>query len=441
MINDGPPMKLYGDSAAGTVLVVEDSRALQGLLSSYLNDLYGLKAICASCLAETRAQLAAGPERFFCAVLDLNLPDAPNGEVVNLVQQQGIPVIVLTGSVDAALRETMIGKQVVDYFVKRNLSEIEHVAHVVNRLWENRQIKVLIVDDSRTFRNYLQSLLDSYRYQTFAASNGQEALNLLAAHPDTSLVITDVNMPEMNGLVLIETIRRQYRREDLVVIGMSDIAKPGLSALLLKTGANDFIAKPFQVEELFCRVTQNTNMMSYVRQLRQAATLDFLTGLANRRHALELGEALYAKARRGHFTMALAMIDADHFKSINDRFGHLVGDEALKAIAAALRQTWRDADVLGRYGGEEFLGLVAIQPEIDIEAVFEQARAAVATIDLIVDGQRAALTVSIGFTTELGHSLIQMIEWADNAVYQAKTEGRNRVVRHSTIAGNDSASL
>ena len=93
------------------------------------------------------------------------------------------------------------------------------------------------------------------------------------------------------------------------------------------------------------------------------------------------------------------------------------------------------------YKRQEFLGLVAIQPEIDIEAVFEQARAAVATIDLIVDGQRAALTVSIGFTTELGHSLIQMIERADNAVYQAKTEGRNRVVRHSTIAGNDSASL
>ncbi len=429
MIHGGPPMKPCGDSATGTVLVVEDSRALQGLLSSYLNDLYGLKVVCASCLAEARAQLAAKSERFFCAVLDLNLPDAPNGEVVDLVQQCGIPVVVLTGSIDAAQRQIMLDKRVVDYFVKRNLSEIEHVAHVVNRLWENCHIKVLVVDDSRSVRTYLQGLLDSYRYRTFAAGNGKEALHLLVAHPDISLVITDVNMPEMDGLVLIETIRRQYRREDLVVIGMSDVAKPGLSALLLKTGANDFIAKPFQVEELFCRVTQNTNMINYVRQLRQAATLDFLTGLANRRHTLELGEALYAQARHGDLVIALAMVDVDHFKSINDRFGHLVGDEALKAIAVALRQTWRDTDVLGRYGGEEFLGLVTIQPGMEIAAVFEHARAEVAAIDLIADGQRAELTVSIGFTTELGNSLIQMIKRADNAVYQAKTEGRNRVVR------------
>ena len=123
------------------------------------------------------------------------------------------------------------------------------------------------------------------------------------------------------------------------------------------------------------------------------------------------------------------MVDADHFKLINDRFGHLVGDEALKAIASALRQTWPDTDVLGRYGGEEFLGLVTLQPGTDIAALFEQARAEVAAIDLIADGQRAALTVSIGFTTELGNSLIQMIERADNAAYQAKAEGRNRVVR------------
>lgn len=414
---------------AGTVLVVEDSRALRGLITSYLNELYELDVVCADSLAETRQHLAHGAERFFCAVLDLNLPDAPNGEIVDLVQQYRIPVVVLTGSMDPVVRETMISKRVVDYFIKRNLSEIEHAAHVVNRLWENRDIKVLIVDDSRAFRDYLQSLLDSYRYQTFVAGNGKQALSLLATHPDISLVVTDVNMPEMGGLELIETIRRQYRREDLVVMGMSDAAKPGLSALLLKAGANDFIAKPFQVEELFCRVTQNTNMMSYVRQLRQAATRDFLTGLANRRHTLEIGEALYAKARNNQLRIALAMVDADHFKSINDHFGHLVGDEALKAMATALRQSWCETGVLGRYGGEEFLGLIAIQPELEIEAVFEQTRAAVAAIELMADGQRVPLTVSIGFTTELGNSLLQMIERADNAVYQAKAEGRNRVVR------------
>lgn len=333
---------MQSDSDAGitgTVLVVEDSRSLRGLLSSYLNNYYGLTVVGAGSLVEAKAQLADKSAQFFCAALDLNLPDAPHGEVVDLVHQHGIPVIVLTGSVDPALRETMLIKQIVDYFIKRDLSEIEQVAHTIGRLWQNRQIKVMVVDDSRSFRGYLQGLLENYQYQTLAASTGKEALTLLAAHPDISLIITDINMPEMNGLELIEAIRRQYRREDLAVIGMSDASKPGMSALLLKTGANDFIAKPFQVEELFCRVTQNTNMMDYVRRLREAATQDFLTRLANRRHALEMGEKLYANARRGHFQLALGMVDADHFKHVNDHFGHLVGDEALKAIAAAIHKT------------------------------------------------------------------------------------------------------
>lgn len=416
---------------AGMVLVVEDSRALRGLLASYLNDGYGLTVVGAGTLAEAEAQLAGGAERFFCAVLDLNLPDAPDGGVVDLVRGYGIPAIVLTGSVDPALREVILAKQVLDYFVKRNLGEIEQVARAIGRLWRNRRIKVLVVDDSRAFRAYLQDLLKSYHYRVFPASTGERALELLAAHPDIGLVITDVNMPGMSGLELIEAIRRQRRREDLPIIGMSDASKPGLSALLLKAGASDFIAKPFQVEELLCRINQNTDMMDYVRQLREAATRDFLTGLLNRRCLLEFGEKLYGSARRGHFRLGLGMVDADHFKRVNDGFGHLVGDEALKAIAATLHKTARASDVIGRYGGEEFVCMVVLRDATDAEPVFERVRAAVAAIDLTADGRRVPLTVSIGFTTELGDSLNQMIEMADSAVYRAKAEGRNRIVRWS----------
>lgn len=421
-----------GDGAeTGTVLVVEDSRALRGLLSSYLTDWYGLSVVGVGTLAETEAQLAWNPERFFCAVLDLNLPDAPSGGVVDLVQSHGIPALVLTGFVDPALRETMLAKQVLDYFIKRNLSDIEQVAHTIGRLWRNRQIKVMVVDDSRSFRGYVQSLLNSHRYQILAAGGGQEALEFLAEHPDTSLVLTDVNMPGMDGLELIEAIRRQYRREDLAVIGMSDASKPGLSALLLKTGANDFIAKPFQVEELVCRVNQNTDMMQYVRRLREAATCDFLTGLLNRRQLLEVGEKLHANARRGHFLLGLGMVDADYFKRINDQYGHLVGDEALKAIAATLHKTLRTSDVVGRYGGEEFVCMAVLQSETDAERVFERACAAVSKVGFKSGDREIPLTVSIGFTTDLGISLHQMIEQADSAVYRAKAEGRNRVVRWS----------
>ena len=411
--------------------MVEDSRAVRGLLASYLSDDHGLATVAVGTLAEAQAQLIGGAGRFFCAVLDLNLPDAPDGGVVDLVRAYGIPVIVLTGSVDPALREIILAKRVLDYFVKRNLSEIEHVAGTIGRLWRNHRTKILLVDDSHAFRSYLQELLKSYRYRILPASTGARALELLTANPDIGLVITDVNMPGMSGLELIEAIRRQRRRENLPIIGMSDASKPGLSALLLKAGASDFIAKPFQIEELLCRINQNTDMMEYVRQLREAATRDFLTGLHNRRHVLEMGEQLHGNARRGHFLLGLGMVDADHFKRVNDRFGHLVGDEALKAIAAALRKTLRASDCVGRYGGEEFVCLVVLQGETDAEQVFERVRATVAGIVLSADGESVPLTVSIGFTTELGGSLKQMIERADSAVYRAKAEGRDRVVRWS----------
>jgi diguanylate cyclase (GGDEF)-like protein len=415
--------------ATGVVLVVEDSRALRSLLSAYLDDAHGLKTVEVGSLAEAEAELTRDSARFFAAILDLNLPDAPDGEIVDLVRRYAIPSVVLTSSMDPVLRQVILGKQVVDYFIKHNRSEIEQVAQTLGRLWQNSRIKVLVVDDSRSFRGYLQGLLDSYRYRTLPAGNGREALDLLETHPDTSLIITDVNMPVMNGLELIEVIRHQYRREDLAIIGMSDATKPGLPALLLKAGANDFIAKPFQAEEFFCRVTQNTNMIDYVRRLREAATRDFLTGLVNRRHALEMAEKLYANARRGHFKIALGMIDVDHFKRVNDQFGHLVGDDALKAVANALSKTLRASDIVGRYGGEEFICIIVLRHDDDAGLVFERVRGAVTKINFTDGATSIPLAVSIGFTTELENVLLQMIARADSAVYRAKAAGRDRVVR------------
>ncbi len=414
----------------GTVLIVEDSRAMRSLLTAYLDDVHGIKTVEAATFAAAQQELADHASRFFAAVLDLHLPDAPNGEIVDLVRHYGIPVVVLTGSMDFARREQMLARQVVDYFIKHNRNEVEQVAQTISRLWHNRQVKVLVVDDSRSFRAYLQSLLESYRYQTLIANNGLEALELLDLNPNISLIITDVNMPGMNGLELIEIIRQQHRREDLAIIGMSDASRPNLPALLLKTGANDFIAKPFQAEEFFCRVTQNTNMIEYVRRLRDAATRDFLTGIFNRRHALEMSETLYANARRGHFRIALGMIDVDHFKRVNDTFGHLVGDEVLKVIANALCKTLRSSDIVGRYGGEEFFCVVVLKQEDDAKWVFERVRAAIEHIEFYAGQQLVPITASVGFTTELEGSLIQMIGVADSAVYQAKADGRNRVIRH-----------
>jgi diguanylate cyclase (GGDEF)-like protein len=412
------------------VLIVEDSRAIQGLLNAYLERIEGIEAITATSLAEAQAHLAKDADHFFCSVLDLNLPDAPRGEIVDAVQKYGIPVVVLTGSGNEEVRQAMRNKLVLEYVIKRQTEEIEHVAYLVGRIYENQQVKVLIVDDATSFRDYLKKLLENYQYQVLLAENGKAGLQVLSENPDISLIITDYNMPEMDGLEMIKAIRQQYRREDLAIIGISDTAKSDLTVRLLKMGANDFITKDFEMEEFYCRVTQNTNMVGYVRKVRDSAIRDFLTRVYNRRHLFELATSLHANAQRGLITIATALIDADHFKRINDTHGHAMGDEALVAIAQTLQNSLRKSDVVARFGGEEFVCIAVIKEEADAVAVFEKVRASLEAIELYSEsGERVPITASIGVTTRLCDSFDEMLKLADSAVYDAKDAGRNRVVQ------------
>lgn len=415
-------------NAGHAILVVEDSKSIRQLLCGYLKQVGGFQVETADSLKSAEALLAADPARFFCAILDLNLPDAPDGEVVDAVQARGVPVIVLTGSAEKTVRERMLAKNIVDYIVKQNTHEIEHVAYLVGRLRENRATKILVVDDSRSFRLYLTTLLERYFFHTLEAADGKEALAVVEEHPDITLVLTDINMPVTDGYQLITALRQRYRREELAIIGLSDSSKHDISAKLLKLGGNDFLAKPFVVEEFFCRVTQNTNMIGYVRQIRDSAIRDYLTGAYNRRYLFEVAATLYGNARRGNLQMAALMIDADHFKSVNDTYGHDAGDMVLRAIAGCLSRELRKSDVVARYGGEEFVCLAVLKDAGDIATVCERLRERIAAIDVEHDGKRIPITVSIGATTALGECFEDMLRRADGAVYAAKNAGRNRYV-------------
>lgn len=145
------------------------------------------------------------------------------------------------------------------------------------------------------------------------AENGKQALEVIQENQDIQLIITDHNMPEMDGAELIERIRQIYGRDDMAIIGISSPDNSRISAKLLKAGANDFITKPFEVEEFYCRVSQNVGAISRIKEIRKAATQDFLTGVYNRRYLFDLGERLYSNSKRGSFILAVAMIDVEHF--------------------------------------------------------------------------------------------------------------------------------
>lgn len=412
-----------------TVLLVEDSLTVRMQLRHFISQLDSVDLVEVETLTEARRLLESGRNDFFCAILDLTLPDASGSEIVDVVRAYGIPVIVLSGSVDAEIRKAMRERRVIDYIVKSSMAAIEDVAYLVGRLRQNRKMTVMVVDDSSTVRTHLSILLEQYQFSVITAKNGREALESLRQHPDTALILTDYHMPEMNGVEMIRQIRLDQRREDLAIIAISSESRPDIAPTMIKAGANDFLSKPFQPEEFYCRVVQNINMVRYVRQLRDMANRDYLTRLYNRRHLFKSAEICHAEAALGKCKLALAIVDADHFKRINDRYGHAAGDRVLRKIADTMRTSLPHNDILARYGGEEFVCVLSLENEEDAAIRLEALRHAIETFNLNIDGTHIPVTVSIGFTVIPGKSLAEMIEMADQALYQAKEAGRNRIVQ------------
>ena len=409
------------------VLVVEDSRAINNLLTHTIINQLNTNVESASSMQQSAEIINSQPDQFFLAILDLNLPDAPNGEIIDFVMGKNIPVIVLTGTLDLETNYNMINKGVVDYVVKKNLNEIQYVIDAVERLKSNINKKVLIVDDSKSSRQMTRSLLEKQFLTVIEAEDGVEGLQKLKDHTDIALIITDYNMPNMDGVEFIAKTRANFSRHDLSIIGISASDNSDTSIKLLKSGANDFISRPFQYEEFYCRVNHCLDTISQYQKLRDASIKDFLTGLFNRKYIYETGNKLFDNAQRKNITLSAAMLDIDFFKKINDTYGHHIGDLALKHIATILLNQVREGDILARMGGEEFCILCVNIDKPNAEKLFERIRLAIMNSPLVTDEATIQITVSIGYSLKLEDALEKMINNADAALYEAKEGGRNRI--------------
>lgn len=409
------------------ILLIEDSPLITKVLRHVIKSQLDLPCESASSLAETRTLLEAGAGDYFAAVVDLHLPDAPNGEVLDLVLSHKIPSIILTATFDEGKRETILQKPIVDYVVKESRHSYEYVARLLRRMVLNRNIKVLIADDSETSRSYVSSLLRSHQYQVLTATNGVEALKMIQDDPGIKLLIADYNMPEMDGFELTRLLRREYDRQNLIIIGLSGYGSSHLSAKFIKNGANDFLMKPFFHEEFHCRVMHNVEAMENLEALREVASRDHLTNLYNRRYLYETGDMLYRQSRKKERPCTVAMIDLDHFKQVNDSFGHEVGDQVIRVFADRLGERFRDY-LVARFGGEEFC---VVFPETPLQEAATQLEAFRADVEkssvAIPDGEPLQMTISIGATDKLGVSFEDMMKRADEFLYASKGAGRNRL--------------
>ncbi|WP_250657752.1 diguanylate cyclase [Alkalimarinus coralli] len=408
-------------------IVVEDSPIVIKIIKHIAKLDSSLRFDTATSFKEAKTLLEnEGGKQYLAAVVDLNLPDAPNGEVVDYTLDLKIPTIVLTGSYDEHKRDQMLEKPIVDYVVKESRFSYEYVLKLIHRLHKNQHIKVLVADDSATSRKFITTMLQPHLYQVIEAEDGKQALNIIEKDPNIKLLITDYNMPVMNGFDLVKNIRREVDKNSLVIIGLSTQGSGGLSAKFIKNGANDFLSKPFSHEEFHCRIIHNIETMEHVETIQHAAYHDYLTGLFNRRHFYEKGEEALAVAQKKSIPTCLALIDIDHFKKINDVYGHDAGDLALKEIAALINQAF-GRFVFARMGGEEFCVLL---PGLDIKkaaTLLENFRELVEDHIIMLDNSSVTITISAGIAADQNNTLDGLMSESDRQLYNAKQAGRNQI--------------
>lgn len=409
------------------VLLVEDNKMLAKAQAAMVKNALGFTVDIAYSFQEAEKLVAKGA--YFVALLDLVLPDAPNGEIVDLVVKK-IPSIVFTATYDEETRNSVMEKGVLDYFIKNSIEDFKKVVDEVKRLDTNRKKTILIVDDSKPVRKVIANILKRYNYNTLEAEDGEDALKVIEQNKGIQVVITDYNMPKMDGYELIQRLRNSYDKDEMAIIGLSANDMKSVSTRFLKHGANDFLKKPFEDDELHIRVGQNIELLDKIGQIKDFANKDLLTGLHNRRYFFDAGAQLYQNARQGHITLTCGMVDIDHFKKLNDTYGHHAGDLALKALAGVLEESFERGDLIARLGEEEFCVLSPNMPDDDVQRIFEEVRERIGSIVIEVGGNRVSFTASIGVSTILGKDLDDMIGIADDMLYRAKEDGRDRVKIH-----------
>ncbi|MDG1707121.1 MAG: diguanylate cyclase [Emcibacteraceae bacterium] len=431
-----PPPDSLELKAMKYILSVEDSCLFANNIKNTIEDsIEDTAVITASSFAEAKSILDSNRYDFYLALLDMNLPDAPDGEILDLVIAHKVPIFVFSSMMEDKLHKKVFSKPVIDYVLKGNTTSVSDLTTMVKRYIKNETTKILYVDDSKTAQRFISNLLKRYNFEVLTAASGSEALKTLENNLDVTLMLTDFIMPKMDGIELTKEVRRAHPERHIAIIGMSSENQQNLSARFLKSGGNDYINKNFHREEFFCRIHQNIKLIEHINELQHIASNDFLTGLPNRRTFFKMGETIHENAVRQDFGAVVAMMDIDFFKNVNDTWGHDAGDRVLKAVAQKLQDRCRVSDLIARVGGEEF---AFIGFDINSEQAYKmlnQFRQVVETV-LIEEGKDVIKpTISIGFSLlnfseNFGKDLNTLIQFADEALYKAKENGRNRVEKY-----------
>ncbi len=305
--------------------------------------------------------------------------------------------------------------------------------------------KVLIIDKDKSVTGILSNRLRSVGINVFTAADEESAFDVITKNkPD--IILLDIFMKSKSGENLLTFLTLNELSSNIPIIILSSAIDVNSKVYGFLSGASDYIVKPFRFAEVYARIKnqfriismqcelekKNKELMEKNIQLQEMTITDGLTGLYNKRYILNRLVSDITHAARYKEPISFMMVDIDHFKHINDTYGHLAGDILLKNVAETLKNTVRDVDIVARYGGEEFLIVVPNEDLLGTKMLAERLRQKIESTSFLIDNNELSITISIGvksanITSDSGTEVTKLIGEADLALLKAKSNGRNRV--------------
>ncbi|HPF40299.1 MAG TPA: diguanylate cyclase [Phycisphaerae bacterium] len=365
-------------------------------------------------------------------------------EVTTNAENFGTTVVMITSNDTNEDRERAFEAGAVRFlpkgFPKGELAGyIDLIVDSRNRL---RGARVLVADDSPLIRKSISQLLLSEGAEVYQVGDGLQALELIE-QGGIDVVLTDYHMPKMDGLSFVTAMRkiRDFETTPVLFLSGSDDRRTRIRAL--DAGANDFICKPFEGMELLARMRSFVRLAELTQALKAEARTDELTGVFSRRELLLRLDEACAESHRYQTKFSVIMFDIDHFKAFNDTHGHAAGDAVLRSVAASVKGSLRQSDLLGRVGGEEFVILCRNTPRDAAVHCAEKVRYAVEQAAVRYEGKSLGATISLGVAEfdELYSDADFVLNAADRALYEAKRTGRNRVCVFEAVADPEASLL
>lgn len=412
------------------ILLVEDSTMFGRLVKAKIEKALGTTVHWLQTYKEADRILQKESEKFSLALLDFNLPDAPNGEIIDRVLSHGITSFVFTAGVSDEVREIVWSKKVADYIIKDDPNSLRSIIASIQQLERNRSTLVLVAGESSTQRTMISELLYVRQFRVVNASGGRAALEILARHPEVSLIITDYSLSDMNGCDLCRKIREQKPQEKLSIIGTFVGDDKSVGARFIKSGADDCIdSNSFLVEEFYSRINRCLATLDLITRVRESSRHDYLTGVLNRSFFFSEGADLIEKMNKKGENMACAIVHIDDIREINAAHGNDIGDRVLTSSCRAMSKHIGPEDIIARLAGTEFALLTATANKNDAVQRFAELRIQIEQTPMcILQGKPISVTCSIGLCLAIDKNLEKMVKTATQNLLRAQGDGANRVI-------------